>query len=106
MLITILSGGEKMRHRLLNDLLVDMPKAYCLAQPGVIYAIYDQRKGTDFQLDLSGVSSKFTVQWLNPRQGGDWQTGSVKSVKGGGIVDLGQAPDTLDQDWCCIISKM
>ena len=88
-----------------NELLVDMPKGYCLAQPGVVYAIYDQRKGTSFQLDLSGIEDTFTVQWLNPREGGDWQTGSVKSVKGGGIVDLGQAPNTLDQDWCCIVSK-
>jgi len=88
-----------------NELLVDMPKGYCLAQPGVVYAIYDQRKGTSFQLDLSGIEGRFTVQWLNPREGGDWQTGSVKNVKGGGIVDLGQAPNTLDQDWCCIVSK-
>jgi len=88
-----------------NELLVDMPKGYCLAQPGVVYAIYDQRKGTSFQLDLSGIEDTFTVQWLNPREGGDWQTGSVKIVKGGGIVDLGQAPNTLDQDWCCIVSK-
>ena len=88
-----------------NELLVDMPKGYCLAQPGVVYAIYDQRKGTSFQLDLSGIEGTFTVQWLNPREGGDWQTGSVKIVKGGGIVDLGQAPNTLDQDWCCIVSK-
>ena len=88
-----------------NELLVDMPKGYCLAQPGVVYAIYDQRKGTSFQLDLSGIEDTFTVQWLNPREGGDWQTGSVKIVKGGGIVDLGQAPNTLDKDWCCIVSK-
>ena len=88
-----------------NELLVDMPKGYCLAQPGVVYAIYDQRKGTSFQLDLSGIEDTFTVQWLNPREGGDWQTGSVKIIKGGGIVDLGQAPNTLDQDWCCIVSK-
>ena len=88
-----------------NELLVDMPRGYCLAQPGVVYAIYDQRKGTSFQLDLSGIEDTFTVQWLNPREGGDWQTGSVKIVKGGGIVDLGQAPNTLDQDWCCIVSK-
>jgi len=88
-----------------NDLLVEMPNAYCLAQPGVVYAIYDQRKGTDFQLDLSGVKGGFIVQWLNPREGGEWQTGSVKSVKGGGIVDLGQAPDTLNKDWCCIVRK-
>ena len=88
-----------------NELLVDMPDGYCLAQPGVVYAIYDQREGKDFRLDLSSVKGKFTVQWLNPREGGNWQTGSVKNVKGGKIVDLGHAPDTLDKDWCCIVSK-
>ena len=88
-----------------NDLLKDMPNAYCLAQPGQVYAIYDQRKGTDFQLDLTDVKGAFKVQWLNPREGGAWQTGTVKRVRGGKIVDLGKAPDTLDQDWCCIVTK-
>lgn len=88
-----------------NDLLLDMSDGYCLAQPGAVYAIYDQRKGKDFQLDLSGVRGRFSVQWLNPREGGAWQSGSVKTVKGGGIVDLGQAPDTRDKDWCCIVRK-
>ena len=88
-----------------NDLLVDMPQGYCLAQPGVVYAIYDQGKGRDFQLDLRQVKGRFKVEWLNPREGGAWQTGSVKEVQGGKIVDLGQAPDTVNQDWCCIVGK-
>jgi len=88
-----------------NELLVDMPNAYCLVQPGIVHAIYDQHKGKDFKLDLSDAKGNFIVQWLNPREGGDWLTGSVKNVKGGGIVDLGHAPDILEKDWCCIASK-
>lgn len=88
-----------------NELLVEMPKGFCLAQPGKVYAIYDQRKGSDFKLDLSKVKGKYSVQWLNPREGGPWQAGSVKTVKGGRVVDLGQAPDTLELDWCCIVQK-
>lgn len=88
-----------------NKLLVNMPKAFCLAQPGVVYAVYDQRKGSGFQLNLKGAEGRFWVHWLNPREGGAWEKGSVKSVTAGGVVDLGHAPDTPDKDWCCIVSK-
>lgn len=88
-----------------NDLLVDMPQGYCLAQPGKVYAIYDQGKGKDFQLDLRRAQGRFMLQWLNPREGGAWKNGSVKEVQGGKLAHLGQAPDTLDQDWCCIVSQ-
>ena len=75
------------------------------AQPGEVYAIYDQGKGKDFQLDLRQVQGRFKIEWLNPREGGAWQSGSVDEVEGGKITDLGQAPDTLDLDWCCMVRK-
>ncbi|TWT39797.1 hypothetical protein KOR42_51750 [Thalassoglobus neptunius] len=88
-----------------NELLVDMPNGFCLADPGSVYAIYDQRKGTGFQLNLNDSQGEFTVQWINPREGGDWATGSTSTVTGGSVVDLGNAPDSLKSDWCCIVSR-
>jgi hypothetical protein len=82
-------------------------RAYvCPDQVGTWKASYDQGKGRGFQLDLSGVKGRFKVQWLNPREGGAWQSGSIERIKAGGTVDLGEAPDTLDQDWCCIVRKL
>lgn len=88
-----------------NDLLVDMPNGYCLAQPGQVYAVYDQRRGENFRLDLRGTEGGYDVLWLNPREGGAWIPGSVKRVSGGAIVDLGTAPDTPHLDWCCIVRR-
>ncbi|QDU88770.1 hypothetical protein Pla175_21530 [Pirellulimonas nuda] len=88
-----------------NDLLKGMPNGFCLAQPGEVYAIYDQKKGRGFRLDLTDAQGEFEVKWLNPRSGGPWATGSVAAVSGGKEADLGEAPDTADQDWCCIVRK-
>jgi hypothetical protein len=88
-----------------NELLREMPEGYCLAQPGTVYAIYDQHKGKGFQLDLGNVNGEFSVEWVNPREGGPWSAGSVKIVQGGQVVDLGQAPNTPNQDWLVVVQK-
>ena len=37
--------------------------------------------------------------WFNPRSGGALQVGSVATVSGPGIVDLGQPPRDANEDW-------
>ena len=88
-----------------NELLIEMPNGYCLAQPGSTYAIYDQHKGKGFQLDLNDIQGEFSVEWVNPREVGPWSVGSVKAVQGGQVVSLGQAPGTLDKDWMAVVRK-
>ena len=75
---------------------------YCFAKAGELYLVYLPNGGTT-ELDLSGASGKFAVQWFNPRTGGATQDGSVKSVTGGGVVALGNPPTDAGQDWVVLV---
>ncbi|WP_063709094.1 DUF5060 domain-containing protein [Rhodopirellula sallentina] len=86
-----------------ND-LVSGADAYCLCDPGSLYLVYRKDSG-DVRLDLTGVDSGFDVAWFDPRNGGELQLGSVKSVTGGGQVSLGNAPGNQSEDWLVIVSS-
>jgi len=45
------------------------------------------------------------VQWFNPRQGGNLQNGSVKSVHGGGRSAPGNPPADDHEDWLVVVRK-
>ncbi len=77
---------------------------YCFAQAGELYLVYLPNGGTT-DLDLSGVSGGFTVEWFNPRRGGALHDGSVKSVSGGGKVALGTPPADAGEDWLAIVRR-
>jgi len=64
---------------------------HCLAKPWEIYLVYLAYVNT-LNLDLTNERVDFTVEWFNPVFGGKLQKGSVKSVKGGEVVELGNAP--------------
>ncbi len=70
---------------------------YCFAQTGELYLVYLPDGGTQ-EIDLSGVTGKFSCNWFNPRTGGATQEG--KKVKGGKTVSL-TAPSS--DDWVAII---
>ncbi len=76
---------------------------YVLQQTGETYAMYNDRNGEDWTLDLTGVNGEFEVRWFDPRYGGGMQTGTVTSVTGGSIVSLGDAPNTLSNDWAAVV---
>ncbi|MBA3684698.1 MAG: DUF5060 domain-containing protein, partial [Planctomycetes bacterium] len=77
---------------------------YCFAQVGQVYAIYvpTGMNGTA-DLDLSGQSGSFTVQWFNPRSGGSLQNGAT--VSGGGVRNLGAPPADAGQDWVILVKR-
>ncbi len=77
---------------------------YCLARRGEVYVIYLPRGGTT-RLDLTGVSGAFAVRWFDPRRGGDLQPGTVATVRGGAIVDIGRPPRELQEDWVALLRK-
>lgn len=78
---------------------------YVLAKPGEVYALYDDQAGSGLRLNLTGVSGTFRVQWFDPRKGGELLDGSVSTVRGGQVVDLGSAPRETDRDWVCLVSR-
>jgi hypothetical protein len=90
------------------DALIGNPKhdnsKYCFAKAGELYLVFLPNGGTSV-FDLSDASGNFTVKWFNPRVGGALAEGSVKSVKGGGKVSLGNPPAEPDQDWLAVIAR-
>ncbi len=77
---------------------------YCLTKPGEVYLVYLPKGGTT-DLDLTGTTGNFQVQWFNPRQGGALADGSVTSVAGGGKVALGDPPKDRNEDWLAVVRK-
>lgn len=86
------------------DALTPVKNDYVLAKPGQAYAVYLPEGGTT-ALDLSGATGSFEVKWYNPRTGGKLLNGSVRSVKGGGAVALGNPPADATGDWAVLVRK-
>lgn len=76
---------------------------YVLAKAGEVYALYNDRNGGKFSLDLKGVQGAFEVKWFDPRNGGALKNGTVKTVTGGGVRSLGSAPSDVTKDWACLV---
>ena len=74
---------------------------HCLAKKGEFYLVYLAYTNTT-TLDLSGEKGKYKVYWFNAKTGGELIQTSIKSVKAGSKVDLGEAPKGGD-DWLIII---
>jgi hypothetical protein len=64
-------------------------EAYCLAEPGVAYAVYFPNGG-EVKLDLSDTQGTLDARWFDIARGA-WQT--PRPIAGGGVVEL-QAPET------------
>ncbi|MFT7465169.1 MAG: hypothetical protein ACI9EF_003533 [Pseudohongiellaceae bacterium] len=77
------------------DELVVMGNAWCLANPGIEYALY-QPAAQEIVLDLQNYTGSFDVAWYDPRNGGELLPGSVTSIIGPGLVSLGTAPQGYD----------
>ncbi len=88
-----------------DELTVD-DQSFCLAEPGEIYLIYKPMGLDKIELDLKISRQNFEVQWYNPREGGDLQSGSINEVNGGDVVDLGLPPSDVDQDWLILVKTM
>ena len=87
----------EMRHA---DGLTSGADDFCFAKVGEVYAIYLPNGGTT-DLELPQSKSVYSVEWFNPRMGGDLQTGSVKTMKGSGSI--GHPPAEADKDWVALV---
>jgi collagenase-like protein with putative collagen-binding domain len=88
------------------DALVGNPahdnSRWCFAQPGRLYLVYLPSGGTT-ELDLTGTTGPFDVQWFDPRNGGGLKRGSVARVTAGGRAALGAPPDNPAEDWLVVV---
>ena len=90
------------------DELVGNPKRdvskFCLAKTGEVYVIYLPDGGTT-DLDLSDATGSFSIDWFNPREGGQLRSGSVKTLKGGTKNSVGTPPSDADEDWVVLLRR-
>jgi hypothetical protein len=87
------------------DELTTSDNSYCFALPGKIYAVY-LPEGEKTELDLGQNTNSFTVQWYNPRKGGELLDGSVKEITGPGTQPLGQPPFEKGKDWTALVLNL
>ncbi|MHC4435864.1 MAG: putative collagen-binding domain-containing protein [Planctomycetota bacterium] len=85
-----------------DNALTTNPKAYCLAKPGEVYAIYLLEGGS---ANLNVAPGIYSVQWYNPRVGGELLRGSVKQITGPAAQSIGQPPKESDKDWAVLVRK-
>jgi hypothetical protein len=86
---------------------------YCLAKAGEAYAVYlpsggavkiDLGNGKD-GMGIDHSKEPYSVFWLDPREGGGLQKGTVESVSGKGRQSIGLPPNNADQDWAAIVRR-
>jgi hypothetical protein len=77
---------------------------YALAAPDVAYALYNDRNGGPLSVDLGASSpdTVFEIRWFDPRTGA-LSGGAVGNVSGGGVVEIGTAPASVDDDWAVLL---
>ena len=85
-----------------DNSLVSAEKAYCLAKPGQVYAIYLLEGGST---DINVASGIYSVQWYNPRTGGELLRGDIRRITGPGAQSIGQPPKESDKDWAVLVRK-
>jgi hypothetical protein len=73
-----------------------------LARPGNLYAVYLPNGGTA-NLDVDNTEAAFSIQWYDPRNGGELQDGTVTQVLGPGPVSVGLPPSNPNQDWVVLV---
>lgn len=78
-------------------------RGWCLAKPGEVYLIYLPEGGSTV---LTAEQGDYSVQWFDPVDGGQLQTGSVHEISGSGAHSLGRAPSKAENDWIILVRKM
>jgi len=73
-----------------------------LAVPGEVYVIY--LKGVKATLDLTGVNGNFKISWIDPLKPLQLQTGSIESITGGALQNLGNPPANTNE-WVLWVQK-
>lgn len=75
---------------------------FSFAAPGELYLVYLPDGGAA-KLDLPGEGRSFSLEWFNPRSGGELQNGSVRTLVGGRKVSLGEPPSDAQHDWLAVV---
>lgn len=77
---------------------------YCFSKPGEIYLVYLPEGGTA-SLDLQEHTGTYSLEWFDPRNGGETIKGSISEIHGKGLQNLGLPPDLVNDDWLVVVRK-
>ncbi|MEM6814658.1 MAG: DUF5060 domain-containing protein [Bacteroidota bacterium] len=78
---------------------------FCFAKPGEVYVIL-LKNGGESTLNLQKRNGTFSINWYNPRKGGQLQKGTIPSITGGSIKSLGLPPSEPNRDWVVLVEKL
>jgi hypothetical protein len=84
------------------DNITSADNDYCLAKEGEIYAVY-LPDGSPTKIELP--EGQYSIQWFNPRSGGELMNGSIISISGKGLLPTGTPPVLDGKDWVCIVKS-
>lgn len=87
------------------DELTPDEESYCLASKDRVYAVYLPMTVETTSINIGDSGKEFSVNWYNPREGGELQEGSVKSVQAKGTVKLGFPPAEKEKDWVVLLKE-
>lgn len=87
---------------------------WALAKDGEFYIMLAKNAQKDLKIRMRGFKGQYNIYWYNPRNGGDLQTGSIKSfiadTKETGywqpnFYDLGKPPADINKDWVIFVKR-
>ena len=77
---------------------------YCLGIEERLYSFYLER-GSIQNLPIELPEGTYTLDWYDPRNGGDLQEGSLTQIEGGTSPSIGNPPNSSERDWVIVIHK-
>lgn len=83
----------------------DNEDVYCFAKKDEVYVVYIPMELETATLNLGNSDKTYTVKWFDPRNGGDLQDGSVKTLKTSETANIGLPRSDKEKDWVVLIKQ-
>ena len=101
-LATQFVGQYPLEEMTCQDELVNAEGAYCLAKTGEVYIVYLPAGTQNATLQVD-TERPLSLEWFNPREGGEVRQGSITSLEGKGLKSLGHPPADPQKDWVVVV---
>lgn len=87
-----------------SDELTSDDNSFCFSKRGEIYLVYLHRGQSTTNVDIAGQNTVYTIDWFDPKEGSDFQKGTITEVMGDNKVSIGFLPNNaIHKDWAVLI---